>query len=318
MKLFWKNKKKLDYFYLLTFEQVWWLFKLKEKLFFTKLFVIKYNFLLGAEFSKADNHTAGISIRFPRVTKIRDDKNHLTATNFDELKTLFKNSKESVDVKLLIDSSDDDDVKILTTMQNNEIDRKKIKTDEEGDEGEGDADVKIKDEKMDLIEISVKKKNLKVKKDKETLISDDRLKEIDKLFENRNLSDNNDGNNTSIKNKRKQDEITTNESPIKKIKRNDLECVGIFNKIIIFVIPEAKSRLEKYIKKFQEEGGQTTEKSIEANHVIHKEGFISDDLASLRKQYRPECRHCTIEWISDSLQQKELADIILYPVVLKT
>lgn len=270
--------------------------------------------IVGAEFTKADNHTAGISIRFPRVTKIRDDKNHSTATNFDELKTLFKNSKESVDVKLLIDSSDDDDVKILTTMQNNEIDRKKIKKEE--DEEMEEVDVKIKNEK---IEISVKKQNLKVKKDKDTLISDDRLKEIDNLFENRNLSDNNDGNNTSIKNKRKQDEITTNNgSPIKKIKRDDLKCDGIFNKIIIFIIPEARSKLEKSIKKFEEEGGQITKKSIEATHAIHKEGFITDDLVVLRKQFKPQCRHCTIDWILDSIQQKELADIILYPVVLKT
>lgn len=174
-------------------------------------------------------------------------------------------------MKLLIDSSDDDDVKILTTMQNNEIDRKKLKKEE------------VDDEQMDLIECSVKNRNLKVKKEKETLISDDRLKEIDNLFENRNLSDNNDENNTSIKNKRKQDEITTNNgSPIKKIKLDDLKCDGIFDQIIIFVIPEAKSSLEKYLNKFQKQGGQVTEKSIECTHAIHKEGFISENLTSLR------------------------------------
>lgn len=170
-------------------------------------------------------------------------------------------------MKLLIDSSDDDDVKILTTMQNNEIDRKKIKT------KEVIVDVKIKDES------SVKNRNLKVKK--ETLISDDRLKEIDNLFENEN-SNLSDENNTSIKNKRKQDEITTNRLPIKKIKLNDLKCDGIFNEIIIFVIPEAKVNLEKYLKKFQEMGGKVSQKSIECTHAIHKEGFISEDLASLR------------------------------------
>lgn len=40
----------------------------------------------GAEFSQADVHTAnGISIRFPRVTKIRDDKNWESATSLTEL-----------------------------------------------------------------------------------------------------------------------------------------------------------------------------------------------------------------------------------------
>ena len=43
--------------------------------------------IVGAEFSKADIHTAGgISIRFPRITKFRDDKNWQTATSLDELK----------------------------------------------------------------------------------------------------------------------------------------------------------------------------------------------------------------------------------------
>lgn len=43
--------------------------------------------ITGAEFSKSDSHTAeGISIRFPRVTKIRGDKTWEEATNLAELK----------------------------------------------------------------------------------------------------------------------------------------------------------------------------------------------------------------------------------------
>lgn len=42
--------------------------------------------IAGAEFSKAEVHTAnGISIRFPRVSKIRNDKNWKTATSLTEL-----------------------------------------------------------------------------------------------------------------------------------------------------------------------------------------------------------------------------------------
>ncbi|GBP14775.1 DNA ligase 3 [Eumeta japonica] len=58
--------------------------------------------ITGTEFTKANVHTAdGISIRFPRVTKIRSDKNWQTATNLDELRQLFKTSKEKTDVSLL-------------------------------------------------------------------------------------------------------------------------------------------------------------------------------------------------------------------------
>lgn len=40
-------------------------------------------------------------MRFPRVTKIRNDKDWKTATNLDELKHLYKTSKEKTDVTLL-------------------------------------------------------------------------------------------------------------------------------------------------------------------------------------------------------------------------
>jgi DNA ligase-3 len=52
--------------------------------------------ITGAEFSKSTAHTAdGISIRFPRVTKVRDDKSWGDATSLDELKALVAASKSS-------------------------------------------------------------------------------------------------------------------------------------------------------------------------------------------------------------------------------
>lgn len=43
--------------------------------------------ITGAEFSKSEMHTAdGISIRFPRMTRIRDDKDWKSATNLPQLK----------------------------------------------------------------------------------------------------------------------------------------------------------------------------------------------------------------------------------------
>lgn len=46
--------------------------------------------ITGAEFSKSEMHTAdGISIRFPRMTRIRDDKDWKSATNLHQLKVAF-------------------------------------------------------------------------------------------------------------------------------------------------------------------------------------------------------------------------------------
>ncbi|XP_038615595.1 DNA ligase 3 [Tachyglossus aculeatus] len=54
--------------------------------------------ITGAEFSRSEAHTAdGISIRFPRCTRIRDDKDWESATNLQQLKELYQLSKEKAD-----------------------------------------------------------------------------------------------------------------------------------------------------------------------------------------------------------------------------
>lgn len=59
--------------------------------------------ITGAEFTNQGVHTAdGISIRFPRVTRIRHDKNWSTATTLNELRELFRKKPESVDFSLLL------------------------------------------------------------------------------------------------------------------------------------------------------------------------------------------------------------------------
>ncbi|XP_051748942.1 LOW QUALITY PROTEIN: DNA ligase 3 [Ctenopharyngodon idella] len=57
--------------------------------------------ITGAEFSKSEMHTAdGISIRFPRCTRMRDDKDWKTATNLQQLKELYRISKENCDFEI--------------------------------------------------------------------------------------------------------------------------------------------------------------------------------------------------------------------------
>ncbi|XP_066248451.1 DNA ligase 3 [Euwallacea similis] len=95
--------------------------------------------ITGAEFTQQhDVHTAdGISIRFPRVTKIRDDKTWETATNLEELKLLFKNSKENTDVSLLLkeykEEVDITDAESSTSLNSVSPKKRKMKSDRSRD-----------------------------------------------------------------------------------------------------------------------------------------------------------------------------------------
>uniref|UniRef100_A0A0A9WG25 DNA ligase n=2 Tax=Lygus hesperus TaxID=30085 RepID=A0A0A9WG25_LYGHE len=52
--------------------------------------------ITGAELTKNNVHTAdGISVRFPRVTRIRDDKDWASATSLSELQEIYRKSKDT-------------------------------------------------------------------------------------------------------------------------------------------------------------------------------------------------------------------------------
>uniref|UniRef100_A0A667Y3J0 DNA ligase n=2 Tax=Myripristis murdjan TaxID=586833 RepID=A0A667Y3J0_9TELE len=66
--------------------------------------------ITGAEFSKSEMHTAdGISIRFPRMTRIRDDKDWKSATNLHQLRELYRLSKENSDFQVTAGPSKSND-----------------------------------------------------------------------------------------------------------------------------------------------------------------------------------------------------------------
>lgn len=64
--------------------------------------------ITGAEFTKSEAHTAaGISIRFPRITRLRVDKSADHANDLEYLQKLFEASKNDVNVDLLLSNCDD-------------------------------------------------------------------------------------------------------------------------------------------------------------------------------------------------------------------
>ena len=115
----------------------------------------------GFEFSNSKVHTAtdedgqGFSIRFPRITRIRDDKKYKDATSLSELRALIKVSRNINPLKRGHDNDDNDDFepptkkrKINADNTNTNI-KKEEKEDEEEDEDE-DIDIKDNDDDGDI------------------------------------------------------------------------------------------------------------------------------------------------------------------------
>ncbi|CAH2222707.1 DNA ligase 3 isoform X1 [Pelobates cultripes] len=77
--------------------------------------------ITGAEFSKAEAHTAGgISIRFPRCTRFRDDKDWKSATTLQQLKELYQLSKEKSDFSITASASQDEEGSSESSSRENE------------------------------------------------------------------------------------------------------------------------------------------------------------------------------------------------------
>ncbi|XP_076802197.1 DNA ligase 3-like [Clavelina lepadiformis] len=71
--------------------------------------------IVGTEFTKSESHTAdGLSIRFPRVTKIRNDKTWENATSLSRLQVLYEKSKEESDVSVLLGIKQDSEAETST------------------------------------------------------------------------------------------------------------------------------------------------------------------------------------------------------------
>lgn len=113
--------------------------------------------ITGAEFTQHEVHTAdGISIRFPRVTRIRSDKTWETATNLKELKTLYTNSTQNVDYDKLLNIKDDSDEPSTSTS---------TRTSNQGKiDDYMNKKVKIKKEDSDTEKTTVKRKSTSIDK----------------------------------------------------------------------------------------------------------------------------------------------------------
>lgn len=247
--------------------------------------------ITGAEFTQHDVHTAdGISIRFPRVTKIRDDKNWIQATNLEELRNLFKTSKEKTDYhEILTKNSIDLDVKTSPSKD------KKQKTltefvDEENRRVDKETDVK----KPKKVTHSMKTKyETHLKNSSSVLESDDESKM------KRRSSDSSE----SFEAKRIKIELERDLFPT------------IFTSTRAYFTDDTENLYKDIFRHFLAVGGEAVDDSLRdtATHVIHKENEVSE---SQKNEFSSNTRHVIVDWVRDSIGNGMVQDTKPYAVTL--
>lgn len=261
--------------------------------------------ITGAEFTKSGEHTAsGISIRFPRITRLRDDKTAEQANDLELLEKLYEASKNNVNVDLLIKGCEDDDtedkVQINSKLNLQKTPKKAIKTE---DNNSPNSSKKIKVEtpssstrkrqvKDDEEMPSSQKKKIKTEPLDKKKISKKQLTLLDSAFKT----------TKPIKQEEPEPEI--------KIEKES----NLFKNITAYFVNAKKC--SEVIKKFKANGGIFSSDSKQADIVFHEFYDVKVNLSDYRNKYRKSSHHLTIEWLEDCIKEKKLLDYGLYAIII--
>ncbi|CAH0583151.1 unnamed protein product [Chrysodeixis includens] len=256
--------------------------------------------ITGTELTKANLHTAdGISVRFPRVTKIRDDKDWKTATNLDELKHLYVTSKEKVDLSLL--------QKLAETADDDEPPAKKIKTSPQPKKSPTKpAKVSPKTAKIDSF---FEKKNKKIKEEGSPVKTDIQISEEDKKSKK-----------VPKVEKMSLDEVDSKEflfepeNPLPDVFKD--KRLGFYPDFISFNEDE-RNHFERHWIAY---GGKVVKsiRSMDVDYVLHESKSIdSEEIKKLKRKVPSDARHVYKDWLMQSINDVKLCDTTKYPVHIK-
>lgn len=263
--------------------------------------------ITGAEFTKSGEHTAsGISIRFPRITRLRDDKSAEHANDLPHLEQLFEASKNNINVDLLIKGCDDTNVDEDSLQINSKLDLQKTPK----------KDIKTEDDKSPIDSIKIKtetpissSKKRKSEKDVETSESVTKNKKI--KTESLDKKETKTKKQLTLLSAFKKSESLANakqEVQIKKESNLFEDVVGYFGNI---------QNSNDIVQTFIANGGTVTTDSKKADINFYESYDVKIDLDSFREKYRKSSHHLCTQWLLDSIEKKTLLDYGLYAIVLK-
>lgn len=221
--------------------------------------------ITGAEFTKSEAHTAdGISIRFPRITKQRDDKSPNEATSLKELKHLFEASKDGQNLQMLMDGLDDDDIDIKTTLQGNTPSKRK------SDSVEAEVVKKSKTTRSVVVASTIDN-NVKHQ-------SEDKIDIKTTLQGDSSRKRKSDSVRSEVVKKSKTTRSTT--STVDNIVRQ--KCEDMFNGISLYVCDGVRELCREELRYFKKWWGDETSNSKKCTHVLHKCNSTEETLESAR------------------------------------
>ncbi|KAF7990445.1 hypothetical protein HCN44_000250 [Aphidius gifuensis] len=237
--------------------------------------------ITGAEFTNQGCHTAdSISIRFPRVTKIRDDKNWSTATTLKELKVLFSKSSDSIDFSLLAQSSDKKKKKTTLDHFLNINNDNSVDTDEQCEN---------KNNENEIIDV-------------ENLIMNKKTSNNNSKAAFHAVIDNDSTGNTSnwIEDRKPINALPENAKPRSEKCDTKVKRKGILSKFCIILDDDIPINRRKVLKQKLTTLGAEVEKknnspSSNVTHIIH--GINEITISELRIYELPLAKHVTESWI---------------------
>nr|CAD7197816.1 unnamed protein product [Timema douglasi] len=276
----------------------------------------------GAEFTQHEVHTAdGISIRFPRVTKIRDDKNWKTATSLPELKNLYKTSKDNQNFSL----PSSDSKEITATSKDSETNTSK----KANGSGKGDdvtiakkpmltaKDIKTSKTFNNDMEVHSKSNTLTDDKEPVSNISSNECNgkykpKVVKHKANDSSNEDQDERVTPAKKRKKHSSSDDADDNDNKPMMPKLRKKALITPTLLDVVYSSLSL--KSFRAVRYAGCLLTESEMDqATHIVHETNLINkvSDVS-----WPKGARHVQLEWLWDSIKLHRLQDPNKYSVAL--
>lgn len=265
--------------------------------------------ITGAEFTQIhDVHTAdGISIRFPRVTKIRDDKTWETATNLEELKVLFKNSKENTDVSMLLKNNSKFDTGLdkpsTSTEDTDRINEYDPVPNGSRTSSDSSFDTKLNNKNCSPSSSFLGALEIGRKKRKVSPNQENKRKRIKVIEDSDTDIESTDVDSTMT--------VEYDESiPMESLIKNPFP--DYFTDVRLLLEDGAEKEHVEWIRRFVAFGGVIVKHDDwnNCNFVLHK----SDSVSEPTVKCPADAQHVTVEWIKDSINHKCLQNVRPYMV----